>query len=771
MAIVGGNLIVYLTTDTRQFERGISKATSFLDGLKSSARIAAGILMRDLARSLTQGAVTALKMGARIETLRDSFDSLSAAAGAYVPSLEELRRATQGMVSDTDLLLRANEALALGIPTEDLDDLFDSAIRLGKAMGLDATMGIQALTIGVGRQSRLVLDNLGIIVKAEEAYTEYARRIGKTTATLTENERRLGFQTIALEKITEKAAVLGDNISETEKKMDRWTATIKNATTSLGELLQPLGALAPVLQTLGPTIGVMAATILPTLSAATLGYIGVAIAAVVAVTALIGAYQKHRREMDEVIQAQDRLEDAQKSVAITSQGLINAEEELTAALESQGAASDAVAKATERRIEASERLADAETDLLEAEKDLSIAQQDLANYVSFLQGEVDEYISVTRDMTFSSEDAQQAMEDLSASSEEAQQVFANLSTELGVLQGAYGSTLQIMSELNDEMGGNTDAIKRNRFEIDKVRDAIKDRADEYAGEIKALQDEKEFLDALVESGRKLNASGENRLRQIPREIQALREKSRATDEEAEKIRNLESKIRDLRLENTELSFSLDDAKDAAEDQAKAISDQEEAIVTQGQALSELQDSIDTLVEKDDAAEKAQEDVTEKTDAVAKALETEQEAVEAVDEALDGLAAAHDTVAEAQEEMRESNRELERSLRDIEQATNDLALAEAERERQRLAREAMREEAFIPEAQEGDLYPYGAVDPYGLATAPVAGGDTYETATTQTSSVSINVNVGAIGSSEEARGFAQEFADEAVRELRKRGVVP
>ena len=769
MSIVGGNLIVYLTADTRGFERGISKATGFLDGLKGSAKIAAGILMRDLARGLTQGAVTALKMGAQIETLRDSFDSLSAAAGAYVPSLEELRRATQGMVSDTDLLLRANEALALGIPTEDLDDLFDSAIRLGKAMGLDATQGIQALTIGVGRQSRLVLDNLGIIIRAEEAYKEYARRIGKTSDALTDNERRLGFQTIALEKITEKAAVLGDNISENEKRMDRWTATIKNATTALGELLQPLGALAPVFQTLGPTIGIMAATILPTLSAATLGYIGAAIAAVAVVTLLIGAYQKYRRETDEVLKAQDRLEDAQKRVAVTSQRLITAEEELTVALEAQGASLDVVNNAIDRRAEASERLADAEVDLLEAETDLVLVQQDLANFVAFLRGEVDEYVAVTEDMTFSSEDARQALEDLTSSSDDAQQAFAGLSMELGVLQGEYQSTLDIMSELDDEMSGNTDTIKRARHEINIIKDAIRDRTDEQEGAIQALKDEKEFLDALVESGRKLNKSGENRLRQIPLEIQALREKGRATEEEAAQIRILEGDIRNLRLENAELSFSLDDAKDAAEDQAEAISDQEIAIESQGQALADLQEEIDTLIKKDDAAEKAQEKVMEETDAVAEALEDEKDAIEDVQEALGTLADAHDTVVDAQEDMRESNLLLESSLRDIETATDDLAEAEAERERQRLEREQAQAEA--PDAGatlDFEDFP-GAFDPLAGVLAPV-GGDTYQSATTETSIVSIDVNVGAIESSEEARRYAKEFADEAVIELRRRGAI-
>ena len=772
MAIIGGNLIVYLSTDTSQFERGMSKSKSMLDGLKGSAKIAAGVLMRDLARGLTQGAVTALKMGAQIETLRNSFESLSAATGKYVPSLEELRRATQGMVSDTDLLLRANEALALGIPTENLDDLFDSAIRLGKAMGLDAAQGIQALTIGVGRQSRLVLDNLGIIVKAEEAYTEYARRIGKTTGTLTENERRLGFQTIALEKITEKAAILGDNISDTEKKMDQWTATIKNATTSLGELLQPLGALAPVFQSLGPTIGIMAATILPTLSAATLGYIGLAIAAVTAVTVLIGAYQKYRRETDEVLKAQDRLEASQRRVAAASQELIDADEALTAALDAQEVAHDAVNKAIERRVEASDRLHVAESALLEAEKDLAIVQQDLANYISFLSGEVDEYVAVTEDMTWSSDAARQALEDLSASSDDAQQAFVGLSAELDILQGAYEATLQVMAELNDEMSGNNEMMKRSRHEIDKINDAIRDRADALAGEITVLEDERDQMKATERSGKELTDSEEQRLKQIDELIRGLEEQGRATNSEATALRLLKSSIRDLRLENTELGFSLDDVKNAAEDQVKTIEDQVTAIEDQQQALTDLHESIDTLIEKDDAAEKAQEDLTEKTEAVDEAMDNWKETVVALDGALSNLADAHEIVVDAQETLQESNVLLEGSLRAVEQATKDLTATEAERERQRIAREQAQAQAQA-EAEaglgyDGEDYPTGADYPYGPGLSPAVG-DSYQSATTQ-SSVKIDVNVGSAGSLEEGRRYGRELAEEAVRELRKRGVV-
>jgi len=691
MAVEIGNLVVVIQADTGRFERGMSKATGFVDGLKGAAKVAAGVLMRDLARGLTQGAVSALKMGAQIETLRNSFESLSAAAGEYVPSLDELRAATQGMVSDTDLLLRANEALALGIPTENLDDLFDSAIRLGKAMGLDATQGIQALTIGVGRQSRLVLDNLGVIVKAEEAYAEYAKRIGKTSETLTENERRLGFQTIALEKITEKAAVLGDNISETEKHMSRWTATIKNTTTALGELLQPLGILAPALEVLGPTIGIMAATILPTLSAATLGYIGVAIAAVAAIALLIGAYQKYRRETDEVIKAQDRLEDAERSVAIASQNLINTEEELMNALAAQGAAYDAANDAIDRRVTATEALEDAENQLIAAEDALGVAQQDLSAFLSFLSGDVEEYVAVTADMVFASAAAQTMFAELSGE-------LQGMQMEINAVSNAYGA-------MQGELSGMSDEEEALRLKLMKVNDAYED--------------------------------GRLTKKQYERQSKRIR-----------------GELRNLNIAQAELRITMRDTQRTIDEQTSA--------------LEEAQGNLDDLADKSGDVITAQEDLDAKTEALESALEDEIKAIESVVEAQENLASAHSTVVTAQDALRDSNIELESSLRDIERATDDLAAAEAERESQRLERQRARGDAFEGPL-DGETYP--GAGPYDPVFFPAgAAGDTYQSTSTQRSDISINVSVGQMESSEDARRYGREFADEAVIELRRRGAL-
>jgi hypothetical protein len=75
-----------------------------------------------------------------------------------------------------------NRALALGAANnaEQFGELSRTAITLGRALGVDATFAMESLSLGIGRQSRLILDNLGLIVSVETANKKYAAALGKT---------------------------------------------------------------------------------------------------------------------------------------------------------------------------------------------------------------------------------------------------------------------------------------------------------------------------------------------------------------------------------------------------------------------------------------------------------------------------------------------------------------------------------------------------------------------------------------------------------------
>jgi hypothetical protein len=159
------------------------------------ARLQAQFTILKFTIEQTVGAVSKLaEAGYRLEGLEAGFATLQKSVGADpVESLNRLRQATQGLVSDVELYQKANQAVLLNIPTELFNDAAAAAVKLGRAMGIDAAFALESLSLGLGRQSRLYLDNLGIVVNATQAYQNYALSIGKTADQLTDAEKRLAF--------------------------------------------------------------------------------------------------------------------------------------------------------------------------------------------------------------------------------------------------------------------------------------------------------------------------------------------------------------------------------------------------------------------------------------------------------------------------------------------------------------------------------------------------------------------------------------------------
>ena len=257
-------------------------------GLQKSASIAAGVLLRDMVQGAVRSATEIFELTGRLDTLRAGFDAMIREVGATNVNIESLREVTRNTVSDIDLLTAANQALALNLPADELNDLFAAAMDVGHAMGRTTLQAVQDLTTGIGRQSRFILDNLGIIVHAEQAQAAYATSIGKTSAQLTDAERKTAFQTAAIESLREKARVLEGTTSEAQIAQEQWNAKIDNAKTSVAGALGPLGQFSGLFADLSPTIGLMAATTLPHLITSIGGVTGVIHGLNVAVKALMG---------------------------------------------------------------------------------------------------------------------------------------------------------------------------------------------------------------------------------------------------------------------------------------------------------------------------------------------------------------------------------------------------------------------------------------------------------------------------------------------------
>lgn len=159
--------------------------------------------------------------GQALSDMADRAGAITIANQALAISIGAARQATMGLVNDYDLTVAANKAVTLGVVKTDAEfaKLATTAAKLGQAMGQSAGQSVDDLTTALGRQSVMILDNLGISLKLEDAYSTYAARLGKVSSELTDAEKKQGFMTIALERADAAAAKANINLDTQAAKL------------------------------------------------------------------------------------------------------------------------------------------------------------------------------------------------------------------------------------------------------------------------------------------------------------------------------------------------------------------------------------------------------------------------------------------------------------------------------------------------------------------------------------------------------------------------
>lgn len=176
----------------------------------------------------------------QVEKLGTANKNLAAEIGTTSQALVSgIQAAAGGTISQLAALEASNKALAFGIVENqgEMEELTRIAVTLGAAMGQDATKSLDDLTVALSRNSPLILDNLGITLKLEDAYRIYAASIGKTAEALTEEEKSLAFRNAALIKGRELVETLGDVTNTQAASAERAGAAWADFTSSFGGLL------------------------------------------------------------------------------------------------------------------------------------------------------------------------------------------------------------------------------------------------------------------------------------------------------------------------------------------------------------------------------------------------------------------------------------------------------------------------------------------------------------------------------------------------------
>ena len=180
----------------------------------------------------------------KVESMERAFNTLTGATEDSTQAIIKLREATNNTMSEFDLFQQANNAMILGVSrnSDEMAEMFDIAQRLGRALGRDTASSVESLVTGIGRQSRLMLDNIGIIVKSEEAYEAYAEKIGLSASSLDDAQKKQAFLEATMISARQKIKDLGEETLTAQDTFDQLGTSMNRLGTAISKKFAPLFA-------------------------------------------------------------------------------------------------------------------------------------------------------------------------------------------------------------------------------------------------------------------------------------------------------------------------------------------------------------------------------------------------------------------------------------------------------------------------------------------------------------------------------------------------
>ena len=136
----------------------------------------------------------ALRRAAAVEQLTASLERLGTIAGRNLPALaNDLRDITNSAISTEQALRATSVAVSAGFSSNQLKDLTKVAKGASLALGRDMGDALDRLVRGTAKLEPEILDELGILVRLDDATREYAAALGTTADKLSQFQRQQAF--------------------------------------------------------------------------------------------------------------------------------------------------------------------------------------------------------------------------------------------------------------------------------------------------------------------------------------------------------------------------------------------------------------------------------------------------------------------------------------------------------------------------------------------------------------------------------------------------
>ena len=172
-------------------------------------------------------AFNTLRDAAQFEQVVAGLEAVGSAAGRNLTFAAQKLQEVSGHALSADASMRVMAlGVSSGFSTDQMERLTVVAKGASAALGRNLTDALDRLTRGTAKLEPEILDELGIMVRLDDATREYATQIGKTADELTEFERKQAFLNATLEQGEKKFGALAETLDP--NPYDQLAASMSN---------------------------------------------------------------------------------------------------------------------------------------------------------------------------------------------------------------------------------------------------------------------------------------------------------------------------------------------------------------------------------------------------------------------------------------------------------------------------------------------------------------------------------------------------------------
>ena len=190
-----------------------------------------------------------LQRAAAVQQLQAGLTTMGQQSGIAMRSLSSaLKDATGNAIALEEAMRSTSMVIGAGFDSSTLERLGTVARNASIALGRDTADSLARLTRGAVKLEPELLDELGIMVRLDEASQEYAKSIGKTATSLTSFEKRQAFMNAVLEEGERKYKALNgtvatnpyDQLAAAFSDLTKTLTTFANDTLKLSAIMKAL---------------------------------------------------------------------------------------------------------------------------------------------------------------------------------------------------------------------------------------------------------------------------------------------------------------------------------------------------------------------------------------------------------------------------------------------------------------------------------------------------------------------------------------------------